>query len=129
MVTARQVRQVAKSLPRTTEGLVRDSVRFRVGRIVYVSLSPDETTMGFGFPREERAGLIAAEPEKFFMPIKSEERYNWVESWMSALDPDEMREYVIDAWCMVVAKRVSAAYLAGLPVPEPRSAPRTRQRH
>lgn len=128
MVTARQVRQVAKSLPRTTEGLVRDSVRFRVGRIVYVSLSPDETAMGFGFPREERAALIAAEPEKFFMPIKSEERYNWVESWMTALDPDEMREYVIDAWCMVVAKRVSAAHLAGLPVPEPRSAPPTRQR-
>jgi hypothetical protein len=127
MVTAGQVRRVAMSLPRTTEGLVRDWVRFRVGRIVYVSISPDETTMGFGFPKEERAALIAAAPEKFFMPVKSEERYNWVESWMAALDPGEMREYVIDAWCMVVAKRVSAAYLAGLPVPEPRSAPRIRR--
>jgi hypothetical protein len=113
MVTAGQVRRLAMSLPRTTEGLVRDSVRFRIGRIVYVAMSPDETTMGFGFPKEERAALIAAEPQKFFMPVKSEERYNWVESWLSALDPDEMREYVTDAWCMVVAKRVSAAYLAG----------------
>jgi hypothetical protein len=113
MVTAGQVRRLAMSLPRTTEGLVRDSVRFRIGRIVYVAMSPDETTMGFGFPKEERAALIAAEPQKFFMPVKSEERYNWVESWLSALDPGEMREYVTDAWCMVVAKRVSAAYLAG----------------
>jgi hypothetical protein len=114
MITAEQVRRVAMSLPRTTEGLVRDWVRFRVGRIVYVSTSPDETIVGFGFPKEERAALITSEPEKFFMPVRSEERYNWVESWMAALDPDEMREYVIDAWCMVVAKRVSAAYLAGL---------------
>jgi hypothetical protein len=127
MVTARQVRRVAMSLPRTTEGLVRDSVRFRVGRIVYVAMSPDETAIGFGFPKEERAALIAAEPEKFFMPAKHEERYNWVESWMTALDPHEMREYITDAWCMVVAKRVSAAYLAGLPVPEPRSAPRSQR--
>lgn len=114
MITAEQVRSVAMSLPRTTEGLVRDGVRFRVGRIVYVAISPDETTMGFGFPKEERAALIASEPQKFFMPVKSEEKYNWVESKMAALDPEEMREYVTDAWCLVVPKRVSAAYLAGL---------------
>jgi hypothetical protein len=118
MVTASDVDQVAMSLPRTTQGLVRDWVRYRVGRIVYVSTSPDETIMGFGFPRHERAALIAAEPEKFFLPVKSEQRYNWVEAWMAALDPDEMREYVTDAWCMVVAKGVSAAYLAGLSAPD-----------
>lgn len=123
IVTAGQVKQVAMSLPRTTEGLVRDWVRYRVGRIVYASTSPDETILGFGLPREERAALIAAEPEKFFLPVKSEQRYNWIEAWMAALDPDEMREYVIDAWCMVVAKRVSATYLAGLPVPGHRPEP------
>ena len=120
VVTVEDVRRVAMSLPRTTEGLVRDKVKFRIGRIVYVSISPDETAMGFGFPKEERAALIASEPEKFFMPAKSDLRYNWVESWMAALGPGEMRELVTDAWCMCVARRVSAAYLAGLPVPEPR---------
>jgi hypothetical protein len=128
MVTADQVRQVAMSLPRTTEGLVRDRVKFRIGPIVYVAISPDETVMGFGFPKEERAALIAAEPDKFFMPVKSDQKYNWIESRMAALDPDEMREYVIDAWCLVVAKRVSAAYLAGLPVPEPAPRPASRTR-
>ncbi len=116
MVTAEQVRQVAMSLPRTTEGLVRDSVRFRIGRIVYACMSPDETALGFAFPKEERSALIAAEPQKFFLPLRSEQRYNWVECWMVGLGPTEMREYLIDAWCMVVAKRISGAYLAGLTV-------------
>jgi hypothetical protein len=113
MVTAEDVRRVALSLPRTEERLVRDRVKFRVGRIVYVSLSPDETAMGFGYPKEERAALVAAEPEKFFMPVKSDERYNWVRAWLAALDFDEMAELVVDAWCMVVPKRVAADYLGG----------------
>lgn len=118
MVTADDVRRVALSLPRTTEHLIRDRVKFRVGRLVYVSLSPDETVMGFAYPKEERASLIAAEPDKFFMPISSDERYNWVRTWLAALDPIEMRELVVDAWRMVVPKRVAAAHLDGVLPPE-----------
>jgi hypothetical protein len=110
MVTAEQVRRVALSLPRTTEGLVRDSVKFRVGRIVYLAISPDERTMGFGFPKEERAALVAAEPDKFRMPVKSDERYNWVRVLLSAIDETEMRELVVDAWRMVVPKRIADSF-------------------
>ena len=42
------------TLPRTTEALVAGRVKFRVGRIVYVAFSRDETVMGFGFPKEQR---------------------------------------------------------------------------
>jgi hypothetical protein len=108
MVTADDVRKVALSLPKTAEGLVRDHVKFRVGRIVYVSISPDEALMGFAFPREERAALVAAEPGKFLMPIRSDERYNWVRARLAAIDKAEMTELVVDAWRMVVPKRVSA---------------------
>src|SRR5437763_6950778 len=107
MVTADDVRRVALRLPRTEEHLIRDRVKFRVGRIVYAALSPDETVMGFGFPKEERAALTTAEPQKFFMPVRSDERYHWVRAWLAALDPAEMRELVVDAWCMVVPKGVS----------------------
>ena len=110
MVTAEDVRRVALSLPRTEEHLIRDRVKFRVGRIVYVALAPDEASMGFGFPKEERAALVAAEPEKFFMPIASDERYNWVRVWLAAIDEAEMRELVVEAWRMVVPKRLGAAY-------------------
>ncbi len=111
MVTIQAIRACAMSLPRTEEHLIHDHVKFRVGRIVYVSVSPDETVMGFGFPREERAGLIAAEPEKFCLPRASDLRYNWVHANMAALGLAEMRELVTEAWRMVVPKRVAAAHL------------------
>jgi hypothetical protein len=113
MVTAQEIRELALSLPRTTEHLVRDRVKFRVGSLVYVALSRDETVMGFGYPKEERLALIAAEPEKFHLPVKSDERYNWVRAWLAALDHAEMTELVVDAWCMVVPKRVAAEHLHG----------------
>jgi len=112
MVTVDDVRAWAMSLPRTEEHLIRDQVKFRVGRIVYAAISPDETVMGFGFPREERAALVAAEPEKFSLPRPSDMRYQWVHARMAALDGAEMRELITDAWRMVVPKRVAAAHLA-----------------
>lgn len=108
MVTADDVRRVALSLPRSYEALVRDRVKFRVGRIVYLSLSRDETVMGFAFPREERAALVAAQPDKFLMPEPSDERYQWVRVRLAAIDEVELREIVVDAWRMVVPKRVAA---------------------
>jgi hypothetical protein len=115
MVTTDDIRTFALSLPRTEEALVRDQVKFRVGRIVYVALSRDERSMGFGFPKDERTALVAAQPEKFFMPIASDLRYNWVRVWLDAIDPAEMRELVVDAWRMVVPKRVAAGYLGDHP--------------
>jgi len=113
MVTIDDVRDLALSLPRTVEALVREQVRFRVGRIVYVGFSRDETLMGFAFPKEERAALIASEPEKFMMPKLSDQRYNWLVVRLAAIDVAEMRELVLDAWRMVVPKRVAAAHLDG----------------
>jgi len=110
VVTIEDVRSLAMRLPRTTEALVRDRVKFRVGRIVYVSFSRDETMMGFAFPKEEREALVASEPDKFMMPGRSDLRYNWVLVRLSAIDTTEMRELILDAWRMVVPKRVAAAY-------------------
>lgn len=111
MVTVQDVRALAVTLPRTEEHLIRDYVKFRVGRIVYAAVSPDETIMGFGFPREERAALIAAEPAKFLLERPSDQRYNWIDARMAMLDLAEMREFVIEAWRMVVPRRLAAAHL------------------
>lgn len=105
-----EVRSFAMTLPRTIEVLVHDRVKFRVGQIVYVSFSRDETVMGFGFPKEEREALIQSDPDKFLMPVQSDMRYNWVQVRLDAIDHAEMRELVLDAWRMVVPKRVAAAY-------------------
>jgi hypothetical protein len=110
MVTTVDIRAVAMALPRTEERIVRDQIKFRVGRLVYVALSRDESSMGFGFPKEERAALVAAQPETFFLPVASDMRYHWVQVWLDAIDHNEMRELVVDAWTMVVPKRVAAEY-------------------
>jgi hypothetical protein len=112
-VTIEDVRLLALSLPRTTEALVRGCVKFRVGRIVYLAFSRDETEMGFAFPKEEREWLVGTEPEKFLLPSPSDLRYNWVHVRLAAIDAEEMRELVSDAWRMVVPKRVAAAYDRG----------------
>jgi hypothetical protein len=111
VVTVDDVRALALSLPRTEEHLIRDQVKFRVGRIVYTAISADETIMGFGFPREERAALISAEPDRFLLHRPSDQRYNWIDVRMALLGRAEMREFVTEAWRMVVPKRLAAAHL------------------
>ena len=113
MTTIESVRRLAETLPRSYEVLVRDRVKFRVGQIVYLDFSRDETVMGFAFPKEERALLVASEPEKFLMPRPSDERYHWVQVRLAAVDLDELRELVIDAWRMVVPKSLARAPLSG----------------
>ena len=111
MVTIESVRELALSLPRSYEAIVRDRVKFRVGQLVYLDFSRDEQLMGFGFPKEERDAMLAAEPEKFLMPRVSDQRYNWLVVRLAAIDDDEMGELVRDAWRMVVPKRLAAEHL------------------
>jgi hypothetical protein len=113
MVTIDQIRPLALSLPRSYEALVHDRVKFRVGRIVYLAFSRDETVMGFAFPKEEREMLVASEPDKFQMPRQSDMRYHWVHVRLAAVDEQEAHEIVVDAWRMVVPKRVAAEHLGG----------------
>ena len=106
MVTLADVRRFAITLPRTTEGVVGGRVKFRVGRIVYLSFSRDEKVMGFGFPKEERDWLVGGDPTKFMQPSRGDLRYNWVLVRLDAIDEAEMRELVLDACRMVVPKRL-----------------------
>ena len=110
MVTVDDVRSFVAQLPRSYEVLVRDRVKFRVGQIVYVAFSRDETLMGFAFPKEEREALVDSEPEKFMMPTGGDLRFKWVIVRLAAIDVEEMRELVFDAWRMVVPKKLAAAY-------------------
>lgn len=111
MVTVDEVRDLAVTLPRSYEALVRGRVKFRVGRIVYLSFSRDGTVMGFAFPKEERDWLIGGSPEKFMLPSRGDLRYHWVLARMEALDSREMRELVVDAWRMVVPKHLRESFV------------------
>jgi hypothetical protein len=111
VITVEDVRRVALALPRTTEHLIQDRIKFKVKQYVYCAFSHDETLIGFAFPKEEREALVAGEPDKFLMPPTGDLRYRWVLARMSALDVAEMTELVTDAWRMVVPKSVAREHL------------------
>ena len=111
MVTVDDVRALAVTLPRSYEALVGGRVKFRVGRIVYLSFSRDGTVMGFAFPKEERDWLVGGSPEKFMLPTGGDLRYHWVLARMQALDLREMQELVVDAWRMVVPKHLRESFV------------------
>jgi len=112
MVTMDEVRAFASTLPRSYEAVVRGRVKFRIGRIVYLSLSRDGATMGFAFPKEWRSALVESEPEKFSLPGESDMRYHWVHVRLDIIDEEEMRALVEDAWAFCVPKSVAEEYAA-----------------
>jgi hypothetical protein len=109
VITVDDVRRITANLPRSYEVVVRDQIKFRVGQIVFVAFSRDETVMGVGFPKEEREAMVAAEPDKFMLPRKSDMRYNWIHVRLDAIDLEEVRELVIEGWRMCVPKKVAAS--------------------
>jgi hypothetical protein len=111
-VTIDEIRELAASLPRSYEAIVRGRVKFRMGQIVYLAIAADGSTMGCGFPKEFREAAVEAEPEKFSLPGESDLRYHWVHVRLAMIGPDEMQELVEDAWAFVVPKRVAVEYRA-----------------
>jgi hypothetical protein len=105
------VRRIVAPLPRAYEAVVRDYVKFRVGRLVFASVSPDESLLGFAYPKDGRQSLVDSDPETFLMPVTSDLRYNWVRLRLDRVDPDELAELLVDGWRMCVPKKVAAAYL------------------
>jgi hypothetical protein len=109
-VTTDEIRALASSLPRSYEVFVRGRVKFRIGQIVYLSLAPDGSTMGCGFPKEFRQAAVDTEPEKFALPSETDMRFNWIHVNLAAIDEEEMRDLVEDAWARAVPKYVVAEY-------------------
>ena len=116
MASVEDVLCVARGLPRSYEVVVYGRLKFRVGSIVWLSFSRDQSIIGFAFPKDWRPILVESEPRKFMLPRPSDMRFNWVLARLAALERSEMRDYVLDAWRMVVPKKVAAAHDASLRV-------------
>jgi hypothetical protein len=95
-LTIDDVRTLTAGLPRSYEALVRGRVKFRVGQIVYLA-----------FPKEEREAAVETYPDKFLRPRPSDMRFKWLVVRLDAIDEDELRELVFDAWRMVVPRKLS----------------------
>jgi len=110
MAVIDDVRPLGAELERSYQVYVGGRLKFRVGQIVYAAFALDESVMGFAFPKEEREALVMSDPHRFHMPTASDMRFNWVHADLAALDSTEARELVVDAWRMVVPKKLSDAY-------------------
>jgi hypothetical protein len=109
-VTVDDVRAIVADLPRAYEAFVRGRVKFRVGRIVFLSLSKDGETMGFGFPKAWRQAQVDAEPEKFSLPSEHDMQYHWLHVKLAKIDAGELRDLVEGAWSMCAPKGVVEEY-------------------
>lgn len=109
MALVEHVLDLGDSLERSYVATVRGRVKFRVGSIVYVAFSHDESVMGFAFPKVERADLVDSDA-RFHLPSDSDMRFHWVHATLAELDATEARELVVEAWRMVVPLKVAKAY-------------------
>jgi hypothetical protein len=110
VVTAEEIRALAQTLPRSYEVLVRGQIKFRVGQIVWLALSRDGERMGCAFPKEMRQAAVDAEPHKFQLPDQSDMRFNWIHVRLAAIDAEEMRDLVEEAWSRAVPLHVAQEY-------------------
>ncbi|WP_411112463.1 MmcQ/YjbR family DNA-binding protein [Streptomyces sp. 029-5] len=106
VIDAEEVRRIALSLPQTVEKEAWSMPTFRVAGKMFVTVPDDQTSFAVRCPRYERTELIAAEPEKFWVP-PHEAGSAWVRVRLSALeDLDELRDILLDSWKQAAPDRL-----------------------
>ncbi|TJZ57197.1 MmcQ/YjbR family DNA-binding protein [Streptomyces piniterrae] len=106
MTDSDDVRRIALSLPETAEKEAWDMPTFRVAGKMFLTLPDDETSFAVRCPIHERAELIAAEPQKFWVP-PHEAASNWVRVRLAALeDMGELRDIIVDSWSQAAPPRL-----------------------
>ncbi|CAM5633632.1 hypothetical protein SAVIM338S_06088 [Streptomyces avidinii] len=119
--TADDVRTIALSLPGSSEKLAWGMPTFRVGGKsgkIFAALADDDTSIGVKCPKEDRAELIEAEPEKFFIRPGHDDNYAWLRVRLAAVeDARELRSILTDSWLQAAPKRLAASHpeLGGSP--------------
>ncbi|MFJ9575912.1 MmcQ/YjbR family DNA-binding protein [Streptomyces sp. NPDC101191] len=113
MVTADDVRRIALTLPGAFEKQAWGMPTFRAGQggRVFASLSDDDQVIGVKCPKEDRAELIAAEPEKFCLREGHDDAWAWMRVRLGALeDEEELRAILTDSWRQAAPRRLLAEH-------------------
>ncbi|WP_432035279.1 MmcQ/YjbR family DNA-binding protein [Streptomyces cucumeris] len=106
MTTSDAVREIALSLPETTEKVAWSMPTFRVAGKMFATLPEDETSIAVRCPKEERDELVLAEPEKFWI-ADHEAGFAWVRVRLAALeDREELRDILLDSWRQAAPTRL-----------------------
>ncbi|GAA2622253.1 MmcQ/YjbR family DNA-binding protein [Streptomyces axinellae] len=106
------VRRIALALPETKEVEAWAMPTFRVAGKMFLTMPDDQSSFAVRCPRLERGELIAAEPEKFWVP-RHEAGSNWVRARLAALeDLTELRDILTDSWQQAAPPRLLESFPA-----------------
>lgn len=110
MIDSADVRRIALSLPETVEKEAWEMPTFRVAGKMFITIPDDETSFAVRCPIHERKELIAAEPEKFWVP-PHEASSHWVRVRLAALeDLTELRDILVDSWKQAAPPRLADTF-------------------
>ncbi|WP_066900443.1 MmcQ/YjbR family DNA-binding protein [Mycolicibacterium houstonense] len=107
MLDDNDVRRIALSLPETREKERWHHPTFDVAGKMFVTIPDDQTSFAVRCPRLDRQELIAAEPDKFWVP-QHEAASAWVRVRLAALeDEQELRDILVDSWQQAAPSRLT----------------------
>jgi hypothetical protein len=111
MATAGDVRDLALSLPATTERPSYGTPGYRVKDRLFARIHDNGDWLVLRADREQRAAMHAAEPDKFFW-TPHYENYDTYLVALRAVDRDELASLLELSWFYMAPPKVAAAYEA-----------------
>ena len=108
MLDAEEVRRTALSFPQVVEKQRWGHPTFDVAGRMFLTIPDDQTSFAVRCPRLERSELIAAEPDKFWVP-NHEAGSSWVRARLAALeDATELHDIIEDSWRQAAPEDLAA---------------------
>lgn len=107
------IREIALSLPEAVEEPgERPAFRVRGKLFAWRSRDRDGATLALRVDRDEKPMMLEARPDLYFQ-TRHYEGYPGVLVHLDAIDLDELRERIEDAWMIQAPKSLAKDYLAG----------------
>jgi hypothetical protein len=101
-VTFESVRRMALEMEKVEEGTSYGTAAFKVGGQLMARLREDLDSLVVRTDFEERAELMAADPETYYI-TDHYLNYEWVLVRLGRVDPDAMRDLLRGAWRRALA--------------------------
>src|SRR5215218_1879730 len=97
-------RELALSLPEATEKEAWGRPTFRVREKMFAMVASDLSTASVKSTLDEQRALTQMDPGTFSVP-RYVGKHGWIGIVLDRVDPDELRELVVEAWRMTAPKR------------------------
>jgi hypothetical protein len=118
MIEWPRVVELAESLPEVQPGYSYGTPALKLRNKLIARLREDGETLVVRADIDERDGLIAAAPDKFFL-TPHYQAHPWVLVRLGRVDADELRDLLTDAWRLRAPKRLAARLEVAGPPPPP----------